>query len=710
MQVLMEHEAKALLRKYGVPATTPQLVQSAHDALAAARAIGAPVALKIASPDILHKARIGGVRLAVEPAAAGGAYEEIMAAARNVAKAEIAGVLVEPMAAGGTEIIIGGKRDPQFGPVVMFGMGGTSVEKTRAVAFRLAPISEVEARDLIGSTAPELVRNAETTAKLISILLAVAGPDGALVREDIRELDINPVIVNASGVIAVDALIILGSGASHAPASGDGFFDRPAEQKRLYQTMKAAFEPTGVVVVGASAIPGKLGFTIVRNLVDYGFKGPIFGVHPTANNVYGCPTFPSVSDLPQDVDRAMIVVPAAKVAQALEQCAAKGVGVAQIYSAGFAEWSDEGKALEQSIRDIVARTGMRVIGPNTIGTFSASGGLTLTVPRYSPRGQGTISFVAQSGTYALDVITRSRVLGLPLGKSVSCGNCVDLGPLEYLLYFAEDPCTDIIAMYLESVPDAGRFFRCAAQIDKPIVLLKGGQSAAGVQAANSHTGALATDSGLWQAAAKQAGAIVVGTLDELIDVLQALTAFGERWRLGRRLGVFTSGGGISVGAADAAATADLAVAELAENTRKALAKFGVPGTSVKNPVDIPVWGLKAGGRFIFNEMIDVLAADENVDSVVACVEMGSVFSFSADEVEGLEQMDLIASSILACQSRRPVSAVFRTTGDKVQDDYVRAVRPRMLARGIPVYEGIERAIHAHATIARAQARLATDRS
>jgi acyl-CoA synthetase (NDP forming) len=709
MQVLMEHEAKALLRKYGVKATAPRLVQSAQDALAAAQGIGAPVVLKIASPDILHKARVGGVRLAVQPRDAGSAYEEIMASARNVTKARIAGVLVEPMVEGGTELIIGGKRDPHFGPVVMFGMGGTSVEKTRTVAFRLAPISEAEARDLIASTTPELTRDVETAEKLISILLAVAGPDGALVKEDIRELDINPVIVNASGVVAVDALAILGSGAPGATAS-DASFDRAAEQKQLYQTMKAAFEPSGIVVVGASATPGKLGFTIVRNLVDYGFKRPIFGVHPTANNVYGCPTFASVSDLPHDVDRAMIVVPAAKVAHALEQCAAKGVRVAQIYSAGFAEWSDEGKALEQSIREIVARTGMRVIGPNTIGTFSASGGLTLTVPRYSPRGEGTISFVAQSGTYALDAITRSRVLGLPLGKSVSCGNCVDLGPLEYLLYFAEDPGTDIIAMYLESVPDAGRFFRCAAQIDKPIVLLKGGQSAAGLQAASSHTGALATDSGLWEAAAKQAGAVVVDTLDELIDVLQALTAFGERWRLGRRLGVFTSGGGISVGAADAAATADLAVAELTENTRKALARFGVPGTSVKNPVDIPVWGLKADGRFIFNEMIDVLAADENVDSVVACVEMGSVFSFSADEVEGLEQMELISASILANRSKRPVSAVFRTTGDKVQDDYVRAIRPRMLARGIPVYEGIERAIHAHATIARARARLASDRN
>lgn len=695
MQTLLENEAKALLARYSIPVTTPALTTSLKEAERLVRDINGPVALKIASRDIPHKARIGGVRLGVTQSTLASAYEDVTNAGKKVPGARVSGVIIERMIPSGVEIIVGAMRDPIFGPVVMVGAGGSEVEQNAAVAFGLAPLNEDSARRLVREFEQKRELTKAAMSALVRVLLSVGGPEGVLFREAVSELDINPLIVNGDGVIAVDAHAVLEERGS---VRNDCVPPSMKERQHLFNSLGAAFGPKGIVVVGASTKPDKLGFSVIKNLVEYGFAGPIYAIHPTANNIYGCSSYPSIAAIPKEVDRAIVIVPAKSVASTLRECAAKGVRVAQIYSAGFAEWSDDGKALEDEIRRVVAEAGIRVIGPNTIGTFSAHGGLTLTAPRYSPRGGASIAFVAQSGTYALDVISRSRVMGLPLGISVSCGNCVDLGPVEYLAYLAEDPRIEVIAMYLESMADAGRFFRLAGNIRKPLVLLKGGRTSAGVRAASSHTGALASDIRLWRSAARQAGAILVEDINELMDVLLALTAFRGK-QFGAELALFTSGGGVSVGAADTAASSGIRMAELSKNTQLALSKYGVPGTSIKNPVDIPVWGLKAGKAFIFDHMINTLASDEGVDSIIACVEMGSVFSFTADEVTGTEEMERITESIARAKSDKPTSAVFRTSGDKIQDDYVRTVRPRLLQSGIPVYPTVEAAIRAHAAIA-----------
>jgi acyl-CoA synthetase (NDP forming) len=695
MRTLLENEAKALLARYSIPVTTPGLATSLREAERLVKDIDGPVALKVASKDIPHKARIGGVRLGVTQSTLAKAYEDITNAGKKVLGARLSGVIVEPMIPSGLEVIVGAMRDPIFGPVVMLGAGGSGVEQNAAVAFGLAPLNEDSARRLVREFEEKRELTKAAMSALVRVLLSVGGPEGLLFREAVSELDINPLIVNGDGVIAVDAHAVLDE---QSTPRDDCVPPSVKERRELFNSLRPAFAPEGIVVVGASTKPDKLGFSVIKNLVEYGFAGPIYAIHPTANNIYGCSSYPSITALPGEVDRAIVIVPAKSVANTLRECAAKGVRVAQIYSAGFSEWSEDGKGLEDEIRKVVADAGIRVIGPNTIGTFCAHGGLTLTAPRYSPRAGGGIAFIAQSGTYALDVISRSRVMGLPLGISMSCGNCVDLGPVEYLAYLAEDPKTEVIAMYLESTADAGRFFRLAKNIKKPLVLLKGGRTSAGIRAASSHTGALASDIRLWRDAARQAGAILVDDINQLMDVLLALTAFRGK-QIGAKLGLFTSGGGVSVGAADTAASAGIRMAELSKNTQLALSKYGAPGTSIKNPVDIPVWGLKTGNGFIFDQMINTLASDEGVDSIIACVEMGSVFSFTADEVTGVEEMERITESIARAKSDKPTSAVFRTSGDKIQDDYVRTVRPLLLRNGISVYPSVEAAIRAHAAIA-----------
>ena len=692
MTVLLEHRAKELLRRYGIPTTEARLARSAEEAAVLAGAAGGPVAMKIAAHGVVHKAAAGGVCLNVEAAEAAAVFRELTAAADAD---KIEGIVVEPMAAPGREAIVGAVLDPVFGPVVMCGAGGTGVEETADVAFRLAPLGEADVRALARAAGP-----AEGVGGLEAILSAVGGPDGLLFRENIAELDINPVILSGAGAVAVDAHIVL-SEEEPADPSALGCLDPAARkdlQRQLHGALRPTFYPAGIVVVGASATPGKLGFRIVQNLVDFGYEGKLFPVHPTAGSIYGCKAFPGVGDLPEPVDRAIVAIGAAGVPDALRQCAARGVKVAQVLTAGFAEWDDEGARLESAIGEVAEATGMRIVGPNTIGAWCGAAKITMSTPRHAPETVGGITFISQSGTYAWDMIHRAKVLGLPLGKSLSCGNCADVTPTDYLLYAAEDPDTDILAMYLETDRDAGRFFRLAREIEKPLVLFKGGRSAAGMRAATSHTGALAADGNLWLAAARQAGAAVVDSMDELLDVLLAHAAFGTV--AGRRLALFGSGGGVSVVSADVADANGIVFAGFGDETRQRLRKFGVPGTSVDNPIDIPVWGLKSDDTFIFHEIVELLAADDGVDSIIAYVEMNSIFEFSDDVAAGEAEMDAIVRSLLRADTAGiALSAVLRTAGDKVQDDILRDARPRLLANGIAVYPTTARAIRAHARMA-----------
>ena len=286
MAVLLEHRAKALLRRHGIPTTDGRLARTAEEAAALARAAGGPVAMKIAASGVVHKAAAGGVRLNVEATEAEAVFGELTAAAQAET---VEGVVVEPMAAPGHEAVVGAVLDPVFGPVVMCGVGGTGVEERANVAFRLAPLGEADLRHLAQAAACPGGVDA-----LMAILSAVGGPEGLLFRENIAELDINPVILSESGAIAVDAHIAL-SDEGPAEPSAIGSLDpaaRNALQRDLHDALRPVFYPEGIVVVGASATPGKLGFRIVQNLVDFGYAGKLYPVHPAAETIYGVKALP----------------------------------------------------------------------------------------------------------------------------------------------------------------------------------------------------------------------------------------------------------------------------------------------------------------------------------------------------------------------------------------------------------------------------------
>jgi acyl-CoA synthetase (NDP forming) len=701
-----EIESKTLLQRFGFTTTNPSLATDGAQAKAIAGDLSGPFAMKIVSTDIVHKVAAGGVHLNIDREGAERAFAEIMKACRaSCPDARIEGVLLEEMVAGDVEVFLGARVDAQYGGVVLLGLGGSNVEQGVPPTAALAPITEARARDLIESAIEKrLKRSLNSIAKqtLTRYLMAVAGPGGMLEQGAVSELDINPIIIDGDRCIAVDAVAQDLDDSQFAQLrSAAQTQDAIAKRKARLTGMSALFDPTSIAFIGASTSPNKLGYRSIKNLLDFGYNGEIYPIHPVATEICGLDAYPSIGDIPGPVDRAYIAVGADAVPAMLKQCAEKGVKVVQVLTAGFTEWSGEtaskGQQLEAAIRDVLSTTDMRMVGPNCIGTFAASSRMAMGAARYSPTQPTGITFISQSGTFAGDVVRRAQVQAIPVARVLSAGNCSDLDLVDYLLFCESDPATTLTAFYTESIHDPGLFFRAAEQARKPIVLLKGGTTEQGLIAASSHTAALATDKALWDAAIKQAGILQVDSIDDLMDALLIQSAHSTL--AGSRLGIFGSGGGVSVTSSDAASRVGMAVPALAPSTCAALERFGVPGTSVANPIDIPVWGLRDGNRLILGDIINLLKADPNLDSIIVYVEMGSIMDFADDESDGRRQLEEMCDSVAQANPDGPrVSLALRSTGDQTQDDFVREQRAKLLAKGIAVFASTARAVRAHAKL------------
>ena len=697
-----EIESKSLLARYGIATTRPRLATSAAEAEAIVAEAGAPCALKVVSPDIVHKVAAGGVRLSVLPGAAGEAFSSIMADCRaSKPDARIDGVLIEEMIDPGLEVFVGARVDPQYGAVLLVGPGGSNVEQGQKPAAALAPVTPQIVDELIETAFPDAFngKGRESRDVLTRYILAIGGADGMMMREKIGELDVNPIIVNGAGAVAVDAVVGDLAPELDVRRMSDGEVDAllDARRSRLGNIGRALFDPASIAFVGASTQKEKLGYRVIRNMLDFGYKGEIYPIHPSADEICGLKVYKSVSDIPHKVERAYVAVGNKQVPDVLRACRQKGVQVAQVLTAGFSEYSSDSGDLEQRMLDEVAAGDMRMVGPNCMGTFSASARIALAAPRYCPTEPGGISFFSQSGTFAGDVTRRAQVMGLPLGRVLSCGNCADLDLLDYLLYAEQDPATEIVAFYVESLAEPGLFFRAAQRMTKPVVILRGGTTEQGLTAASSHTAALATDRALWKAGLDQSGVLQVDGIDQLMDALLVLTAHGRV--KGNRLGIFGSGGGVSVTSSDAAARAGMVIPQLDQETQDGLKRFGVPGTSVSNPIDIPVWGLRENGRYILEEIINLLKVDSHVDSVVVYVEMGSIMDFAEDDEDGLGQLREICESVARARRDGPaISLSLRSSGDKLQDDFVREQRVKLLPHGIAVFSSTARAVWAQSML------------
>jgi acetate---CoA ligase (ADP-forming) len=454
-----------------------------------------------------------------------------------------------------------------------------------------------------------------------------------------------------------------------------------ADQRAAARVSVGPFlRPRSIAVVGASDKPSSIGRLLLANLLASGFTGPVYPVNPHHQVIQGVTCYPELASCPTRPDLAVVSVPARAVADVVDQAGALGVRAACVISAGFAEIGGPGRELQDELLRRARAAGIRLIGPNCMGLLSGGPDPRFNAT-FSPDfpAPGRLAFVSQSGGLGLAALALLAGPSLGIGGFVSVGNTADLTPNDLLLYWDEDPDTDVILAYLESVPDPRRFARIARRVcrHKPIVTVKAGRTSAGRRAASSHTAALAAGETAVQALFHQAGVIRANTLKEMFDVAAVLSA--QPVPAGRRVAVLTNGGGPGILVADACEAGGLLVPELSDDTQDALRAGLSPQASVKNPVDV-VASATAGQ---YGQALRLLGTAAEIDAIIAVY----IPPFAhADEDVARE-----IAAAAATMPGKPVIAVFLTAGPA----------PTSLAdAGIPVFTYPEEAAAALGKIAR----------
>jgi len=684
---LDERAGKAVLAEFGVAVPRGVVVAGPDGAVDALKGLTPPLAVKVMSADILHKSDAGGVRVNLESAAAAAQAITEMAAIPEIQKAAVQGYLVEEMAPTGTELVIGGFRDPQFGPLVMVGLGGVLVEVLGDVQFRICPITEQDARDMLaelkGGAILDGVRGGAPVSRdaIIDALVKVGGADGLLLShaELIKELDINPLIVSASGAVAADARMIL--------EAADAI-DDAARDDAVLNAFTPLFTPRTVGVVGASSGGGAVANTFLRRLREFGFQGDIYPIHPKAAEIDGIKAYAGFSDVPGEVDYAYVAVAARHVPSILREAKGK-LKFAQIISSGFAEVA-EGVDLQTDMLAAAVEAGVRVVGPNCLGLYSPRG--KVTFPERASAEVGAVGVISQSGGLGTDIVRLGQRKGLRFSALISAGNCADVSAGELLDYYLADPETRVIGLYLEDAGDARRLFMSLrrAGCQKPVVLLKGGRTREGQLAAASHTGALAGDDKGWAALSRQTGAVLVESLGDFLDTLVLFQAVQPNpARPTERVALFGNGGGTSVLATDYFAHQGLRILPFAEKTVAALRALGLPpGTSIANPVDAPVGTLQKDDGRVAEAIIEAVFAHDSPDAFVMHLNLTAFTGRGGPE----DVLDNLVQGALRVQARYPGKThfllVLRSDGEEDTDALRRDFQARANAIGVPVFDDL----------------------
>ncbi len=375
--------------------------------------------------------------------------------------------------------------------------------------------------------------------------------------------------------------------------------------------IESFFSPSSVAVIGASRDPHKLGHGVVRNLLKYNFKGEIYPVHHTASEILGLRCYSSVAELPDEVDLAVIVVPARSVPDVVEQCGQVSIKQVIIVSGGFGETGEEGGRLEEKVMEIAGRYGIRMIGPNCIGTIDTHTPVNTTFVVGMPE-QGEIGFISQSGAMVAAVIDWALGAGVGFSRLVSLGNQIDVTETEMVELIGGDRETKVVTAYIEGISDGRAFMETASAItkEKPFVVIKAGQSSKGAEAVSSHTGALSGSKEAYSAAFRKCGIQEARSTEEMFDFARALA-----WQplpKGRRIAVLTNAGGPAILAVDAMEKAGLELADLSENTRSFLKARLPKAASINNPVDV----LAGSGPATYTLALEALLSDDQVDAVL----------------------------------------------------------------------------------------------
>ena len=608
MPTLSEAASKQLLARYGVPVLDERTAGDAERAVAAADELGYPVVLKLCGDAIAHKTERGLVRLGLGDAVAvrAAATELLAAATPDDGPVEL---LVAPMVRGTRELIAGLVRDPQFGPCVMFGVGGVLAEALGDVAFRLVPHDELDAADLLDDLATQKLLGpfrGEPAVDRDAVVATLVGLSRlAAERPDVASVDLNPLIVVDGRPVAVDALVELDP--APAPVRTD------ARPRPTDEAFRALFEPRGVIVAGASTHPAKFGFVALHNILSTGYRGAVAATNLEATPVLGVTTVRTVDELPEGPwDLVFVCTPAGANADLLRACAQRGVRAAFLTSAGYGEAGDEGRQAQRELVALADELGILLAGPNGQGVVSTPAHLCAQiVAPYPPAGR--IGIASQSGNFVSSFENWSVQTGVGVSRAVSAGNAAAVSVADYLDWYADDDATAVSLAYVEGVDDGRLLFERLAAVArrKPVVLVKGGTTASGQRAAASHTGSLAADDRIFAGMCRQAGITLATTVEEAFEA--AATFATQPPPRGPRTAVLTTAGGWGVVTADAIARAPgLALAALPDDLRAEIDGKLPPRWSRNNPIDF------AGGetRDTIPEVMELVARHEDIDAIV----------------------------------------------------------------------------------------------
>jgi acetyltransferase len=446
----------------------------------------------------------------------------------------------------------------------------------------------------------------------------------------------------------------------------------------------AIISPKSIAVVGASGRPGSLGRAIFKNLLQGNYGGILYPVNPKSSSIMGVKAYPSIPEVPDEIDLAVLIIPASMVLSTMEQAVQKGVKGCIIITAGFKEIGGSGLELDQKLQKLIKDSGIRVVGPNCLGVINTKESVSMNASfgREMP-ASGNIAFVAQSGGLCASVLDFAAGRNIGFSKFISIGNKSDLNEIDCLRYLKDDPETHVILMYLEDIKDGRAFMETAREVTwgagKPVIVVKAGRSAEGAKAAASHTGSLAGSDSSYDAIFLQSGVLRVPGLDELFNFA---VAFSEQpLPKGNRVAIITNSGGPGIMATDAAIRHKLKLAELSEETKTKLLECLPETASVKNPIDV------IGDANIdrYENAMRYSLNDENVDSVIVIVSPGALTPI-------IETAEVIAR--VTKEFDKPVLASFMGYVDVI--DGVRYLEEQ----GIPNYPFAESAARALAGMVR----------
>ena len=615
-KVITEELSKSILKKYGIKTPKFTLVKSVDEATREAKKLGFPLVMKVVSPQIIHKTDVDGVKIGLENVAdVKKAFNDMYARLSKKKGVNVKGILLEKMAPQeGVELIVGIENDPQFGPMIMVGMGGIMTEIFNDVAFRMLPITISDAKSMLNELKGSKLfkgfrRRPSINTNMIAKTLVQIGKIGVENADYISSIDFNPVIVYPKTYCVVDVKIIL----NKKPK-----INSISKQKPNITSMETFFSPKSVALVGASGKIGKIGNSVLNALGKQDFKGKVYPINSKEKKILGLKCFSSLEAIPGKIDLVVICVNLSQCASVMKSCAKKNVKNVVIISGNGKELGGDRAKIESEIKELSLKHKIRVVGPNCIGMFNAANRLDTTFFDYARMIRsklGNVAFFSQSGTMGISMLESADSFGL--SKMISYGNRCDVDEADMIWYAANDPQTKVIGLYIEGFGDGRKFINAAKRVikekKKPIVVWKSARTTSGAKQAVSHTGSLGGSNAMIMGAFKQAGIISVDSYQELVGVLKALT--WQPTAKGNRVAMCSNGAGPMISCIDYLEKAKMLVPSLSYKTSKKINQHFPKSyviTKNGNPIDITGGATANDYKFIMEQFF----ADKNVDIVM----------------------------------------------------------------------------------------------